>query len=115
MKIAKSIYREYSLKFSFQMNFYMFLKTIPQRITPLVIIFSSSLAAFIYCINWVERFRGTVDSKSNEDNTFFSHPQVTFGIAVAALIILVVAGLVAGLFPAWRALQIKAIDAIREE
>ncbi|MFZ4456761.1 MAG: ABC transporter permease [Bacteroidales bacterium] len=57
----------------------------------------------------------SIAQENSHEGTFFSHPQVSFGIAVAALIILVVAGLVAGLIPAWRALQIKAIDAIREE
>jgi putative ABC transport system permease protein len=50
-----------------------------------------------------------------QEGTFFAHPQVEFGAAVVALLILIVAGVFAGFIPAWRALQIKAIDAIREE
>lgn len=46
---------------------------------------------------------------------FFIPPFVSFNTAIAALSILVVAGLMAGLLPALRALSIKAIDAIREE
>ena len=43
------------------------------------------------------------------------HPNVKMGTAIAATIVLLFCGLLAGLIPAWRALQIKAIDAIREE
>lgn len=53
--------------------------------------------------------------QNSSEGTFFSHPQVSFTVAVVSLIILVGAGIVAGFIPAWRALQIKAIDAIREE
>jgi len=40
---------------------------------------------------------------------------IPFGAAVFSLIILLLSGLLAGAIPAWRALQIKAIDAIRDE
>ncbi len=50
---------------------------------------------------------------SNE--TYFSNPEIHIGTAVAATVILLFSGLLAGLIPAWRAMQIKAIDAIREE
>jgi len=43
------------------------------------------------------------------------NPSVKIGTAVAATFVLLICGLLAGLIPAWRALQIKAIDAIREE
>jgi len=43
------------------------------------------------------------------------HPAVKIGTAIAATLVLLFCGLLAGLIPAWRALQIKAIDAIREE
>ncbi len=46
---------------------------------------------------------------------FFSDLVVPFNTAVLSVIILLVSGLAAGIIPAWRALQIKAIDAIREE
>jgi len=50
-----------------------------------------------------------------DDNWFFSDPEVSFNTAVMATFVLIFSGLVAGIIPAWRALQIKAIDAIREE
>ena len=49
------------------------------------------------------------------DDMFLSDPVVSFGTAVASAIILLICGLVAGAIPTMRALQIKAIDAIREE
>jgi len=48
-------------------------------------------------------------------NTMFHNPQVDFGIAVNALIILIVSGAIAGLIPARKAISIKPIDALRYE
>ncbi len=42
-------------------------------------------------------------------------PIVSFGLAMTAMLVLVLSGVAAGLLPAWRALKIKAIDAIRDE
>lgn len=47
--------------------------------------------------------------------TMLLHPGVSIQVASAATAILLLSGLLAGLIPAWRAMQIKAIDAIREE
>lgn len=41
--------------------------------------------------------------------------QITFGLGMASIGIIVLGGIVAGLLPASRALRIKAVDAIREE
>ncbi|GHT76537.1 ABC transporter ATP-binding protein [Bacteroidia bacterium] len=49
------------------------------------------------------------------ENVFLSDPMVSLNIAVAATVILLFFGLVAGVIPTIRALQIKAIDAIRDE
>jgi putative ABC transport system permease protein len=43
------------------------------------------------------------------------NPQIDFGIAVGALVVLMIIGALAGLIPANRAVRIKAIEAIREE
>ena len=45
----------------------------------------------------------------------FAHPRVDLGIAVAAVGILVVAGLVAGWFPARAASRVNPIEALRSE
>ncbi|MDR1631508.1 MAG: ABC transporter permease [Dysgonamonadaceae bacterium] len=49
------------------------------------------------------------------EDVYLSDPMISFGAAVASVIILLTFGLIAGSLPAKRALQVKAIEAIREE
>ena len=58
---------------------------------------------------------GMITSNMPTDDAMFQDPYMSFKAAVAATIIVIVSGLLAGVLPAWRAIQIKAIDAIREE
>ncbi len=51
---------------------------------------------------------------SGSDGLFIP-PYVSFNLALVAMLILIFSGVVAGIMPAMRALQIKAIDAIRDE
>jgi len=51
----------------------------------------------------------------NTSTDMFNNPEVDFNKAISALVILVIAGAVAGLIPAQRAVQIKPIDALRDE
>ena len=51
----------------------------------------------------------------NPEEVFFSRPEISFKMAVAALTVLVVSGIFAGLIPAKRAVSIKPIDALRDE
>ncbi|MDO5664057.1 MAG: ABC transporter permease [Bacteroidia bacterium] len=51
----------------------------------------------------------------SQGGQFFKDPQIGFGMAVSALIILVIIGALAGFIPAKRAMMIKPIEAIREE
>jgi putative ABC transport system permease protein len=48
-------------------------------------------------------------------NQAFLNPGVDFNIAITALMILIIAGAIAGLMPAQRAVSIKPIDALRDE
>ena len=51
----------------------------------------------------------------SQGDQFFKDPQISFSVAVAALFILLVIGTLAGFIPANRAMNIKPIEAIREE
>ena len=58
---------------------------------------------------------GMITSNMPSDNMMFQEPYMSFKAAVAATVIVIISGLLAGVLPALRAIQIKAIDAIREE
>jgi putative ABC transport system permease protein len=49
------------------------------------------------------------------DTTVFRHPTVSLGISLSATGVLIIAGVLAGFFPARKAVKISAIDAIRIE
>lgn len=54
-------------------------------------------------------------SRGITGSDFFRHPEVHFGVAISATLLLVLAGAVAGFFPARRAAAIRPIEALREE
>jgi putative ABC transport system permease protein len=54
-------------------------------------------------------------SRALTGSDFFRHPEVQLGVAISATVLLVVAGAVAGFFPARRAAAIRPIEALREE
>jgi putative ABC transport system permease protein len=56
-----------------------------------------------------------VGAALSHGDQFFKDPQISFGVAVASLFILLIIGTLAGFIPANRALSIKPIEAIREE
>ena len=49
------------------------------------------------------------------ETNFIANPSVDFGVALTTVIILVIAGALAGFFPAYRAARIKPIVALRDE
>ncbi len=53
--------------------------------------------------------------ESGGDKLFFRNPHVSLAMGLSSLAVLVLAGIVAGLIPAQRAISIKPIDAIRDE
>lgn len=67
----------------------------------------------VFLLDMVSRLM--LNNAAGADGTFFDAPQIDIGTAVIATTVLLFSGLFAGLIPAWRAMQIKAIDAIREE
>lgn len=46
---------------------------------------------------------------------YISNPTVNFSIAMSMVILLILAGAIAGFFPAWRAAKIQPIEALRDE
>ena len=62
----------------------------------------------------VNKVMESAGTKPGEE-VFFSNPTVSLTVAMAALVVLIVAGLFAGMIPATRAIKIKPIDALREE
>ena len=71
------------------------------------------LSAGVFLMDFVDKLLTAQASAGGE--VMILNPGVKIGTAVAATFVLLFCGLLAGLIPAWRALQIKAIDAIREE
>jgi putative ABC transport system permease protein len=54
-------------------------------------------------------------SSAGIDSPFFANPEIDLNVALIALGVLIISGLLAGLFPARRALAIKPVDALRAE
>ncbi len=79
----------------------------------------TSLAGFlglstgVFLLDLVDKILSA--SASGSEHAAIKNPEVSIGTAIAASCVLLVCGLLSGLIPAWRAMQIKAIDAIRDE
>lgn len=56
-----------------------------------------------------------IAQKTMPPSDFFRNPEVDFNVAISATILLVIAGTLAGFFPALRAANIKPIEALRDE
>tara|TARA_R110002050_G_scaffold179118_3_gene312458 strand:- start:110472 stop:111716 length:1245 start_codon:yes stop_codon:yes gene_type:complete len=51
----------------------------------------------------------------NIEVDYIVNPSVNFNVAISTVIVLVIAGTIAGFFPAWHAAKIQTIDALRAE
>lgn len=49
------------------------------------------------------------------ETQYISNPSINFSVAITTVFILIIAGAIAGFFPAWKAARIKPIDALRNE
>ena len=56
-----------------------------------------------------------LESAANEPGIIKTHYQVSFGLAIGTCALLIALGVLAGLAPAYRAMAIKPIEAIRDE
>jgi len=80
----------------------------------LVLTASAGLVGFmcgVALMSWISQ----QEIKLGDTGMTLSNPLIDFNTGMAALVVIVVIGLAAGILPASRALKIKAIDAIREE
>lgn len=75
----------------------------------------AGVLGFIFAVFVLTMIENTIFSNMSDNSTIFAAPFVPFKIAIIALIILIVSGVLAGILPAVRALSVKAIDAIRDE
>lgn len=65
---------------------------------------------------WILQLVGLATANQPADSDFpMSNPQIPFSVAVAAALVIICGGLLAGWMPAKRAMKIKAIEALREE
>ena len=51
----------------------------------------------------------------NIEIDYVVNPSVNFQVAFATVIVLIIAGTIAGFFPAWRAVKVHTIEALRDE
>ncbi len=56
-----------------------------------------------------------LESAANDPGVVKTHYQVSFGLAIGTCVLLIALGVLAGLAPAYRAMTIKPIEAIRDE
>ncbi|MBU0765062.1 MAG: ABC transporter permease [Bacteroidetes bacterium] len=76
-------------------------------------VFITAFAGYFGLILGVALLEGV--AKYVPPSDFFDNPEVDIGIAVKATLVLIIAGALAGLFPAIRAARIRPIEALREE
>ena len=81
------------------------------------LVFLTSLAGYIGLalgVGVLELINNVLVS-SGASTEMFNNPEVDFDKAIMALGLLVFAGMLAGLIPAQRAVQLKPIDALRDD
>lgn len=80
-------------------------------------VFITSVAGYIGLVLGVALLEGvnSIMETMGFENEFFRRPEINFQVAIAALVILVIAGALAGFFPAMRAAKVKPIEALNDE
>jgi len=91
------------------------LRVIGQIVTESVVLTSiAGYAGLVAGVLVMELVDKNLPAPSSQD-TMFLHPVVDFQVAVIALAIVVISGVIAGLIPARKAVSVKPIDALRYE
>ena len=80
-------------------------------------VFLTAVAGFAGLVAgvWLLELINAALTSAGGNSEAFRNPEVNFGVAFTALVIIVVSGAFAGLLPAQRAISIKPIDALRDE
>jgi putative ABC transport system permease protein len=58
---------------------------------------------------------GLKNAGPEEISRIFQNPTVEVGIAIGAMCVLIISGVVAGFFPALKAVRVSPVEAMREE
>lgn len=78
-------------------------------------IFLTTIAGYFGLVSGIALLEVVSANLPHSDDSMFSNPEVKLDVAFIALAILIVAGAIAGLVPAKRAVSISPVDALRAE
>lgn len=92
----------------------------PNSIVSLILqeaIFITSVAGYLGLLTGVLTLEGVnhLLEMAGADIEFFTRPEINLTVAISATLVLIVAGALAGLFPALKAARIKPIDALKDQ
>lgn len=77
----------------------------------------SSVAGYLGLVSGVALIEGIalMMDRFGMQNDFFTNPEIDFGVAISAIVVLVISGILAGLFPGVMAARINPVRALRDE
>lgn len=76
-------------------------------------VFLTAFAGYVGLLLSVALMEGIASAIPDDDNSMFTNPTIDFNVAITALTILIVAGALAGLIPARKAIAIPPVEALR--
>jgi putative ABC transport system permease protein len=81
-------------------------------------VFLTTMAGYmglVIGVGLLELINFLLSKSGGAKDTMFKNPEVDFNVAIMALLILIISGVLAGIIPAKRAVNIKPIEALRDE
>ncbi|MCK9616597.1 MAG: ABC transporter permease [Lentimicrobiaceae bacterium] len=81
-------------------------------------VFLTTMAGYmglVIGVGLLELINFLLSKSGGAKDTMFKNPEVDFNVAIMALLILIISGVLAGIIPAKRAVKIKPIEALRDE